>query len=277
MIDVPEEYELVEFIAGGKIGKVYKAKNLETNELVAIKIIENKRKLKDHISRDREIPKLVIHDNIIKVIDFCEKKDHVFIVYPYIEGSMSIVRMLREKKIILKDCEQVVYMVKIMIQVCDAIKFMHSRHVVHRDIKPNNIIISGDSPILIDFDLAATLKDDDDDDDPNLFPVHWGIVGTPNYLDPEIWKSDDSIDYPLADIYSFGITLYYIFNKRKYPYASKSMEDLEYAIRYNKPIQSNTGIPQLDRLIMITINKNPDMRPGIDQIKSYLEKLIKPL
>ncbi len=78
---------------------------------------------------------------------------------------------------------------------------------IHRDIKPHNIIVQDTQAYLIDFDLACSLTDP-------KFPIQPKLTGTPNYMAPEIWMYDKNIDYKLTDIYSFGVTIYYVFNKK---------------------------------------------------------------
>ena len=255
------KYQLQNFIGGGKIGKVYHANNLESGEKVIIKVMKHTEKYKDNINRDVNIPQLIVHDNIIKILDYYEKEGYCYIVYPYVENALSIEQILKLNKMTKK--KNIIWLLKSMLQISAAIEFMHSKSVVHRDIKPSNIIINDYIAILIDFDLASTVNNP-------MFPIRRGIIGTPNYLDPAIWTFSDNISYQSTDVYSFGITLYFIFNKQTYPYRANTLEKLEYAIRYNKPIPSKSGLPELDKLIMTIIDKNPKMRPEIYNIKISL-------
>ncbi len=101
-----------------------------------------------------------------------------------------------------------------------------------------------------------------------------GHVGTPNYLAPELWGENLDIDYYMCDVYSLGVTFYTIFNKNKMPYNAKSVEQLEYLIFNTKPIPSDSGNTKLDELIMSMIQKDPSMRPSLQDILLLVDDII---
>ena len=263
---ISNKYILSEILSKGSFGTVYYAENMN-KEKVIIKIIEKKKdRAIDKIRRDSEIPKLIKHKNIVEIIDFIENDGFAYIIYPYIENSKCL-SDLPYSDLNFEKKEKLIHMINMMCQICDAIQFIHSKNVVHRDIKPDNIIISDSVAFLIDFDLSFVY------DNPR-YPLVRGIKGTPFYIAPELWRNDSNINYPLTDIYSFGITLYFIFNKKKIPYDADSFEELEDAICYEQPLQSKSGIPKLDKLIMKIIDKQPTNRPDIYEIKTSLQKII---
>ncbi|XWV26387.1 serine/Threonine protein kinase [Tupanvirus soda lake] len=254
-------------LCSGSFGKVYLANRIDTGETLVIKIIKKVNgNTENKIKRDTEIPKIIEHPNIVKINDFIETDTHAFVVYPYIDNSICLSKIKRQE-LNFENKSKLEYMLNMMCQICDAIEFMHSKFVVHRDIKPQNIVVSPHLAILIDFDLAFIMNN-------SKYPLRKGIIGTPNYLAPEIWKNCDDICYQLTDIYSFGVTLYFVFNKKKLPYIADKIEDLEYEIRHSNPIPSNSGYPALDRLIMDIISKDPNTRPTITYIKDSLRKII---
>lgn len=264
---INDKYRIKQRISKGSIGKVYVAEDLNSKQDVIIKLIpKNIKRIANRIKRDTEIPRLVVHDNIVKIHDFGEDQDFAYIIYPYHENDICMAN-LKKTDFDFKIQDNLVSMVNILCQICDAIEFMHSKFVTHRDIKPNNIIINNNFAFIIDFDLSCVINNSE-------YLPQQGWFGTPNYLAPEIWRKDDIIDLPLTDIYSFGVTIYFIFNKKKVPFPEKSVADLEYVVRHNNPIPSNSGIRSLDKFIMKIIDKNPLKRPNIIQIKSFLQKLI---
>lgn len=261
------KYVIQKPICKGSCGKVYLAENIEEKKNVVIKIITKlSNKFETKIKRDSEIPNLIVHKNIVKILDFGEYETFAYIVYPYFEKSVCLSK-IKLSDLNFDKAEVFNYMITMLCQICDAIRYMHSKFIVHRDIKPDNIIITEHFAFLIDFDLAFIIND-------SAYPFQNGLIGTPYYLAPEMWRNELDINYILTDIYAFGITLYYVFNKKKLPYKVASIEDLEHVIRYENPILSNSSFPLLDKLIMSIIDKNPINRPSITEIKLSLKKLI---
>lgn len=264
---IQNKYKIKKQIATGCLGRIYLGDNLESKQKVVLKIIKKKgskigSKIESQIIRDSEIPNLIIHKNIIRVIDFVSLEKYSYIIYPYMRGATSL-SLIKTKKLNFKIGLNVSYIASIFHQISDAVSYMHSNKVIHRDIKPHNILIDDNNAFLIDFDLAFVV------DNPR-YPVKKGMVGTPYYLAPELWMRKENIDYYLTDIYSLGVTFYYIFNQKHYPYAAKTMEQLEYSIRNLKPFVSLSDLPMVDKLIMSMISKDPPERPDIEEIKTVM-------
>jgi calcium-dependent protein kinase len=140
---------------------------------------------------------------------------------------------------------------------------MHSNNFVHRDINPNNILVGSNLTYLIDFDSAAHLHN-------TMYPIQKGYVGTPYYMAPEIWNQIDDLDYKLADIYSLGVVMYFIFNNKHLPYVASNIEGLEYQVTNEKPRVSKHQNEKLNMLIMSIIDKDPKNRPSIQNIRENL-------
>ncbi|AZL89399.1 serine/threonine protein kinase [Megavirus baoshan] len=248
---------------------IYKSKNsrvsvaicIENNEKVIVKKIEknNNNRTKNRILSEYNIPRLIDCDGIIKTDKYIEDKYNCYLIYQYNPESISLSGMDYNNK----DYE---FFFKIICQLCDTINKIHDMDFIHRDIKPHNIIVQDTKAYLIDFDLACSLTNP-------KFPIQSKIIGTPNFLAPEIWMYEKNIDYKLADIYSFGVTIYYIFNKKKFPYKYKTISDIEYGIRHDDPIKCNSGYDYIDDFVMKIIDKNPKNRPNLDEIKNFFSKL----
>ena len=256
------KYQIITKLSKGSFGTTYLAKNLDGTTVV-VKIIKKscERTIKK-IENEIKIPQMFNHVNIVKIIDKLDTKSHSYIIYPYIPNSRSLY-MFKNGELDSSKKDNVRRILGYIDHVCDAIKVLHSKNIIHGDIKPHNIVASENIAFLIDFDLSENMNE------PSC-QLCSRISGTPNYLAPEIWSQQDNIDYKLTDIYSLGVTMYYLFNKRKLPYNAKNMEDLECRIRSYEPVKSNTGIKLLDKLIMSIISKDPNKRPDIDKIKRII-------
>ena len=265
---VVDRYAVKHEISKGSFGRIYLAKDLHNECDVVVKMINKNKKARQKIINDSEIPNLIVHPNIVKVENFVEDKIFAYIIYPYNEQSRSIAS-LKKDALDFKNKKKLTYMIKMLCQICDAVKFMHDRFVVHRDIKLANILISENTALLIDFDLACVINND-------KYPGCGKLCGTPYYIPPEIWNSKSDVNLMLADIYSFGVTLYCIFNKKTMPYDNKEgdMMALIDSITNDDPVTSDSGYLLLDQLIMTIIDKDPLKRPPITEIKISLEKIV---
>lgn len=266
------KYRIGVKIGKGAIGEVYIASDIDTKKEFAIKIIDlNNRKLsssqvKNKIKRDSEIPKKLTHPNIITIHDFFETDKYAYIIYPLIDPAITL-EDLDKTEFYFYKMKKLIYLVHILLQICDALEYMHSYDIVHRDIKPQNILLHEYTSYIIDFDQAAIINDPE-------YPAEKGLYGSPLYMAPEIWRCDENINYKLADIYSFGVLIYFVFNKKMLPYQAKTIMNLEFEIRNKKPISSKCNYQTVDKIIMRTLSKKPEDRPSIDEIRRILKSIV---
>ncbi|CAH6420273.1 Protein kinase [uncultured virus] len=260
-------YTLGPLLASGSCGRVYEGTRSTDGATVIIKaIIKTTDHIRNKIKRDSEIPQLINHPSIVKVLDVVQVGPETHIVYPHSPDNWCLASIPSQQLKLKKQPQTVSYLSTIIIQLCTAIQALHASNIIHRDIKPRNIIITEQSLFLIDFDLAHT------EDNP-LYPPLTGLVGTPNYLAPEVWLNAPDIDYKLTDIYALGVTAYYLFNRKHLPYDGKTTDVLEYQVLNTPPRQSKSGITPIDDLIMSIISHDPASRPSLDQIQTSLRGL----
>lgn len=261
------KYKLKKKLSKGSFGKIFLASNIEGESFV-IKKIRKTDKNVGRIKNDAEIPKLVNHPNIIKIIDYFETKDHAHIVYPYMDNYKVMTKFEMEMQ--LNDSDKIKKIANIFFQLCDVIECMHDIGIVHRDIKPENVLIVNNdkTPIIVDFDLAFVMNNDN-------YPSYNNICGSPGYLAPEMWEDYEdysAINYKIGDIYSLGVMLYRILNFMKMPYDISNFENLYISILNDAPIKSDCGTEDLDDLLSSLIDKNPNNRPSLKEIKLVLKK-----
>jgi hypothetical protein len=198
-------YVLLEKIGHGGMGVVYKAWDVELKRFVAVKLLLG-RYLSDHRRRFRaeaQAHAQLVHPNILLIHQVGEHDGQMFLTLEYAEqGSVSSL-LKRTGRV---PAEQAAGWVR---QVAEGLQAAHDRNVIHRDIKPGNILLGRDgTPKLADFGLAKWLDQDD-----SLTPTA-AVLGTPGYMPPELAAGKVKEAGPATDIYSLGATLYALLTGR---------------------------------------------------------------
>lgn len=252
-------YELIEELGRGAMGIVYKAKDNELEELVALKILpENLSQNPDALMRFRaeaRSARRLAHPNVVRIHDIGEEMGRKYISMEYVQGS-DLKRHLRQKKKFPPD-----EVLPIAVQVCRALDYAHSMGIVHRDIKPANIMITDDGIVKVsDFGIAKILETTSE-------TVAGAIIGTPLYMSPEQIQGQP-IDNR-ADIYSLGIMLYELLTGKP-PFIEG---DLAYQ-HLRVPPKPIEGVPDpLHGAMMQCLQKNREQRwPSAGEMLRALEK-----
>src|ERR1700686_3400718 len=193
-----ERYEILELLGQGGMGAVYKARDTELERLVALKLIradlagnpEILRRFKQELILARE----VTHRNVIRIFDLGQAKGFKFITMEFVEGRDLRV-VIREKGKLSQE-----ETVRIISQVCRALESAHAAGVVHRDLKPQNIMLDAkDRVYVMDFGIAHSLET------PGMTQTG-ALMGTPEYMSPEQAKGM-KVD-PRSDLFALGIIFY---------------------------------------------------------------------
>lgn len=271
-------YKFLRLIQSKSYNQVFFAKSTFNNQIVIIKMIKrvNQHYICNNIESDIKIPLSLDHDNIMTIIDYFHSKSYSYIIYPYKLGTKTMVDIICQR-IDYKDIKNLSYMINLLMQITNAINYMHNNKVIHGDIKPHNIIINDNIIKIIDFDRSFFINH-------GLSNMYSRVIGTPRYSPPETWKNISlstgycelsGHSYIMTDIYAFGVSMFNIFNSGKFPYSGKSIDAIRYSVLHKKPLVSNSGILEIDNLIMKMINKMPSMRPSLTEIYQYLENMQK--
>lgn len=228
-------YQVISKIGKGSMGVVYKAKQMSVDRVVAIKILldslaQNKEFIK-RFEREAKIAARLSHNNIVNAIDAGEVDGHYFFVMEYVEGETIKDRLDKHKTFDEKEA------LRIALAVAEALKHAHSRGLIHRDVKPENVILTKEGGIkLADLGLARITDDE-----------KWGLseagmaIGTPYYISPEQVRGQTNIDIR-ADIYSLGATLYHMVTGRV-PYSGETPNEV-----MRKHVDLNVAIVPPDHL-----------------------------
>ena len=193
-----QRYEILQTLGEGGMGAVYKAKDLELNRLVALKVIRpelaKNAAIIERFKQELLLSQRVTHRNVIRIYDLGEGDGVKFITMEFIEGDDLRSLIFEQKKLSPEES------VAIMEQVCLALDAAHSVGVIHRDLKPQNIMRDKTGRILVmDFGLARTLEGDG-------MTQTGALVGTMEYMSPEqaLAKELDQ----RSDIFSAGLIFY---------------------------------------------------------------------
>ena len=246
-------YEILEKIGSGGMSVVYKAQCHTLNRLVAIKVLKEEfafdRAFIDKFRMEAQAAARLSHPNIVSVYDVVEEEALHYIVMELIEGVT--LKSYIEKKGCLENKEAI----DIAIQVASGIAAAHSHHIVHRDIKPQNIIISRDGKVKVaDFGIAKAVS---------AQTMNATAVGSVHYISPE--QARGGYCDERSDIYSFGITLYEMV-AGKVPFEGDNTVAVALAHLEDPvvpPTEYNPDIcPGLEQIILKCTQKRPDMRYG---------------
>lgn len=247
------DYELVEEIARGGMGVVYRGRQKSLNRDVAIKmILAGQFASQDEVDRfytEAKSAANLDHPNVVPVYEFGEIEGHHFFSMKLIEGS----DLSKKMKDLRNDLTNGV---RILQKVCAAVHHAHQRGVLHRDLKPGNILLDADNqPYITDLGLARTVGGDS-----NLTRTG-AVIGTPSYMPPEQASGTADIT-TAADIYSLGAILYELLTGRPPFLASSPVETLMKVINEMPERPSTLGIADrdLETICMKCLAKEPSDR-----------------
>ena len=214
------DYELVEEIARGGMGVVYKARQVTLNRTVALKmILEGRLAGADAVQRFRteaESAANLHHANIIPIYDIGEQNGQHYFTMAYVEGR-TLTDLARDKP--LPGRAAAAYL-KI---IAEATQYAHQRGIIHRDLKPSNVIIDhNDQPKITDFGLAKRLDGSASD-----ITVTGQVLGSPNFMPPEQAGGKKRDVGPHSDVYALGGILYYLITARNRVFSSSPKDSTD--------------------------------------------------
>ena len=278
--DIPKtlgDYELLEELGRGGMGIVYRARQVSVNRLVALKVIRpdrlgsmtqvTKRKTIERFRNEAEAAARINHDNLVTVYEVGSDADCHYFSMRYVEGS-SLSEKTRESP---ADNRQAAEWIE---PICRAVDAVHRNGILHRDLKPQNILLEAATgrTLLADFGLAKLAEDD-------AHMTQTGdAIGTPSYMSPEQFEDASSVGIG-TDIYALGATLYCLLSGRPPFQASSAMLTMKQVISTDAvPLrQVNPAVDRdLETICMKCLDKSPARRYEsaaalADELKRYLE------
>ena len=255
-------YEIIEKIGSGGMSNVFRSKDLKLGRLVAIKVLKDEfcsdASFVERFKREAQAAAGLLGENIVNIYDVVDEGKYHFIVMELVDG------ITLKEYIKIKGKLDITEGVSIAIQVAKALKIAHAQHIVHRDIKPQNILITDDSKIKVaDFGIARAVSEQ---------TVNANAIGSVHYISPE--QARGGRCDARSDIYSLGITMYEMFAGRV-PFTGDStvaiaLAHLEQSI-IPPSVYNNQITPNLERIILKCTKKDPANR--YQNITSVLDEL----
>jgi ribosomal protein L7/L12/predicted Ser/Thr protein kinase len=249
------DYELLDEIARGGMGVVYRARQTSLNRVVALKMILTGQLASEEDVRrfqtEAEAAARLQHPNIVAVHEVGQHAGQHFFSMDYVDGR-SLSDIIQHQP--LSPVKSADY----ICTIAEAIHYAHEQGIVHRDLKPANILIDGsDQPRITDFGLARQIEDD-----PRLTTTGT-VMGTPGYMAPEQAAAQpEQIGRP-TDVYSLGAVLYALLTGRP-PFQAASVLDTLNQVREQEPVSPrslNSVIPlDLETICLKCLEKRPENR-----------------
>lgn len=244
---IQDRYHVLEEIGIGGMGKVYKGLDKLTQQEVAIKSLKAELvspEMIERFQREGQALRDLNHPNIVKMLDAIEDENQHYLIMEYVAGGDL-------RQLLLHETLSVERVLMLGIEIADALTRAHHLHIIHRDIKPGNVLIADDgTPRLTDFGVAHVANRERVTDSNS-------VVGTLDYLAPELFQRGAELDNR-ADIWAFGVMLFELLTGQK-PFQGESFAELIFEIL-------SGDIPDLEKM-------RPDVPVGlVDLIYRMMER-----
>ncbi|MHC1763568.1 MAG: protein kinase [Verrucomicrobiia bacterium] len=251
------DYELLEEVAHGGMGVVYRAQQVSLNRIVAVKMLlfgqfAGKAAF-DRFRAEAETTARLQHPNIVAIHEIGQADGQPYFSMDYVAG--------RNLSDIVKDHplpgQQAARYLR---EIAQAVHYAHTQGVLHRDLKPANILIDqSDEPRVTDFGLARRLAGDSE------FTLTGQVIGSPNFMPPEQGAGKHAKAGPEIDVYGLGAVLYYLLTARP-PFAAETFEATLEQVLHVQPVaprQLNPSVPRdLETICLKCLQKEPKRRYG---------------
>ncbi|GGD65000.1 Stk1 family PASTA domain-containing Ser/Thr kinase [Paenibacillus nasutitermitis] len=263
-------YEIITRIGGGGMALVYKAHDILLNRKVAVKILRQQfvhdEEFIRRFRREAQSAGALSHPNVVSIYDVGQEDDTHYIVMEYVEGH-NLNEIIQQRAPL-----QVEEAVRIAIQICDALEHAHHNQIIHRDIKPHNILIGKNGRVKVtDFGIARAVTS-------STITQTGSVMGSVHYFSPEHAKGISTGEK--SDLYSLGIVLYQMLTG-KLPFLGES--PISVALKhlqetFEEPRIVNPYIPQsVENVILRAMRKNPNERyHSADEMLRDLETCLQP-
>ena len=250
--------EVIEVVGRGGMGAVYKARQVELDRIVALKILPaelaSDPEFAERFRLEAQAMARLEHPNIVAVYDFGRTGSGLFfLVMAFIDG-VTLEEAIAAKSLSPEEAMAVVP------KICDALQFAHQNGIVHRDVKPGNVLIAKDGGVKVtDFGLAKLFEADS----PQAagLTMTGAVMGTPAYMAPEQLEDSQKVDHR-ADIYSLGVMIYQMLTG-----------ELPRGV-FDPPSHKVQVDVRLDGVVLKALQQEPERRyQQVSEVKSEVEEV----
>jgi WD40 repeat protein len=266
------DYELLEEIARGGMGVVYKARQISLNRTVAVKMILAGEFAGNQVTRrfqgEAAAAAVLQHPNIVAVHEVGVHRGHHFFSMDYVQGQ-NLAQLVGSRP--LPPLAATRY-VKIIAQ---AIHYAHGQGILHRDLKPSNVLVDAatDEPRVTDFGLARQLEGE------SSLTVSGQVLGSPHFMPPEQAKGSRSKVGRPSDVFGLGAILYYLLTARA-PFQGETLETVINQLLHVEPVSPRLLNPavslDLETVCLKCLEKEPERRYGrAQELAEELERVLK--
>lgn len=261
------DYEILNELGAGGMGKVYKVRNVISDRIEAMKILlpdlAGRQELAARFLREIKVLAALDHPNIAALRTALTLDNQLVMVMEYVEGT-TLTQRMQQGPLSVADAANYIS------QVLDALSYAHQQHVVHRDVKPSNMMLTPQGLVkLMDFGIARS-------GDESTLTMTGTTLGSLGYMSPEQVKGETTD--ARSDLYSVGISLYEMVTGRR-PFRESSDYSIM-AAQVNQPptppIEIKPGLPPaLNEIILLAIAKDPAARfQSADAFKNALSRVV---
>ena len=264
------DYELLDEIARGGMGVIFRARQVSLDRVVAIKVLlysglasaDRRQRFREEAMAAAKLD----HANIVRILDVGEFEGQPFIVMDYVPGT-DLDRLTQHRPL---PAERAAGYLAI---IARAVEFAHQHGVLHRDLKPSNVLLDAtDQPRVTDFGLSRNLAA------PSGLTLNGEILGSPSFMPPEQASGDLNRMGPASDVYGLGAVLYHLLTGRP-PFLAETLEATLLAVREGQPVpphQLNRETPaDLETICLKCLEKEPERRYSTaQQVADELDRFL---
>ena len=266
-------YRLEAELGGGGMSRVFAATEIELGRRVVVKVLPPEMAAgvnAERFRREIQLAAQLQHPHIVPVLNAASRGDLAYYTMPLVEGESLRGKLTREGELPVPDA------VRILHDVADALAYAHARGVVHRDIKPDNVLLSGRHAMVTDFGVAKAVSAASGSSGATSLGV---ALGTPAYMAPEQAAADPGVDHR-ADIYALGAVAYEMLTRRP-PFSAPTPQAVLAAqvTQAPEPVTAHrAAVPAaLAELVMRCLEKRPaDRWQTAEEVRHVLEGLATP-